>query len=74
MESTTVITNVRVFDGDLVTPPRTVAILDGLITDDTDQPGAEIVDARGGVLLPASSTPTCTSTAAPTSTCAPGRG
>jgi imidazolonepropionase-like amidohydrolase len=52
MDSTTVITNVRVFDGDAVKPPRTVAVRDGLITDDTDQPGAATVDARGGVLLP----------------------
>ena len=52
MDSTTVITNVRVFDGDAVRPPRTVAVRDGLITDDTDQPGAATVDARGGVLLP----------------------
>ena len=52
MDSTTVITNVQVFDGDAVQPPRTVAVRDGLITDDTDQPGAATVDARGGVLLP----------------------
>ena len=52
MDSTTVITNVRVFDGDAVRPPLTVAVRDGLITDDTDQPGAATVDARGGVLLP----------------------
>src|ERR1022692_4460392 len=52
MDSTTVITNVRVFDGDAVKPLRTVAVRDGLITDDTDQPGAATVDAHGGVLMP----------------------
>ena len=42
----------ELFDDAAVKPPRTVAVRDGLITDDTDQPGAATVNARGGVLLP----------------------
>lgn len=44
------VTNVRVFDGHRLTPPRTVVIEGGVIG--TDAAGAEVVDADGGVLLP----------------------
>lgn len=54
------ITNVRIFDGERLTPPRTVSMVDGLIdavTDDavTDHAGpadGDIVDGGGATLLP----------------------
>ncbi|GGM94522.1 hypothetical protein GCM10011609_35020 [Lentzea pudingi] len=48
----TVITRVRVFDGQQVTEPRTVVVEDGIIRADLDTAGARVVDADGSVLLP----------------------
>ena len=47
----TSITNVRVFDGEKISEPRTVAFHDGLIVEDTSG-ASKIIDAAGGVLLP----------------------
>jgi len=74
MPSATVIANARVFDGAAVTPPRTVVIRDGMITDDTDQPAPRPSTRAAACCCPASSTPTCTSTAGPTSIDAPAPG
>jgi imidazolonepropionase-like amidohydrolase len=53
MTATTVITNVRVFDGTAITEPRTVVVRDGLITDDSVRAAsAETVDGNARVLLP----------------------
>jgi hypothetical protein len=46
----TALTNVRVFDGTGLRPPGTVVIDGGLIG--TDPGGGQVVDGRGGVLLP----------------------
>jgi imidazolonepropionase-like amidohydrolase len=49
----TAITDVRVFVGGALSPPRTVVIADGRITDRaTADASAEVVDGRGGTLLP----------------------
>lgn len=45
------IENARVFDGNGLSEPRTVFVLDGLITDAAGA-NPEIVDAQGGTLLP----------------------
>jgi imidazolonepropionase-like amidohydrolase len=53
MTATTVLTNVRVFDGTGVTEPRTVVVHDGLVTDGVLRPAnATTVDGNAGVLLP----------------------
>lgn len=53
MTTTTAITDVRVFTDGRLSPTRTVVIADGKITDRiTADPDAEIVEARGGTLLP----------------------
>ena len=44
------ISNVRVFDGQDIGTPTTVIVEKGIISQDAD--GAEIVDGRGGILLP----------------------
>jgi imidazolonepropionase-like amidohydrolase len=44
------LTNVRVFDGQLIREPSTVVIDGELIG--TDSEGAEVIDGNGGVLLP----------------------
>ncbi len=47
------ITNVRVFDGETLTPPRTVVFEDGLITDAEAAPaGSTLIDGGGRTLLP----------------------
>lgn len=45
------IENVRVFDGDRLSEPRRVFVVDGLISD-VAGPDSEIIDADGGALLP----------------------
>nr|WP_042186279.1 amidohydrolase family protein [Kibdelosporangium sp. MJ126-NF4]CEL17177.1 Amidohydrolase precursor [Kibdelosporangium sp. MJ126-NF4]CTQ91593.1 Amidohydrolase precursor [Kibdelosporangium sp. MJ126-NF4] len=50
MTSKTALTNVRVFDGNELTEPRTV-VIDGS-TIGTDTTGAELLDAEGAVLVP----------------------
>lgn len=50
--SPTTIANVRVFDGTAVSAPRTVTTEGGLISGSQPQPGADVVDGAGGVLLP----------------------
>jgi imidazolonepropionase-like amidohydrolase len=53
MAATTVITNVRVFDGTAITEPRTVVVADGLITDNSVRAAdTEAVDGNARVLLP----------------------
>ncbi|WP_432972513.1 amidohydrolase family protein [Dactylosporangium sp. CA-233914] len=52
MTERTAITNVRIFDGERLTEPRTVLIEGGLIAAGTGPAGARIVDAAGAVLLP----------------------
>lgn len=47
----TAITNVRVFDGEQLTAPKTILIDGELISDDVTQPDEEI-DGNGAVLLP----------------------
>ena len=49
-ERKTAIINLGVFDGQRVGEPTTVVIDKGLISQDAD--GADIVDGRGGVLIP----------------------
>ena len=50
---TTAITDVRVFDGERLTPPRTVVLEDGLIADAGSPPaGSTLIDGSGGTLLP----------------------
>ncbi len=46
----TALTNVRVFDGERLTDPRTVVIADGRISDTA--PADTTVDGKGGALLP----------------------
>ena len=46
----TAIQNVRIFDGEKITEPRTVVIQDGLITSDANN--AEVVDGKGHILIP----------------------
>jgi predicted amidohydrolase YtcJ len=51
----TTITNVRVFDGSRLTPHTEVRLANGLITAvgrQESHPGDEVVDGRGGTLLP----------------------
>lgn len=50
--STTVITNVRVFEGSELSTPTTVAFVDGRIASVATASDAVHVDANGGVLLP----------------------
>lgn len=50
---TTALTNIRVFDGETLTTPRTLVFEDGVITDAKVAPaGSEAVDGGGGTLLP----------------------
>ena len=49
----TALANVRVFDGEKLTPPRTVVFENGLISEaETIPVGSEVVDGGGGTLLP----------------------
>ncbi len=50
--ASTVIRNVRVFDGTSAGEARTVVITDGLIADSAPGGSTETIDAAGGVLLP----------------------
>lgn len=63
-QPTTVIVDVRVFDGDVVSGPTTVTLADAVIVGvgsaATSDPQL-VVDGGGGVLLAGSSTPTSTS-------------
>jgi imidazolonepropionase-like amidohydrolase len=52
MNSATVITSVRVFDGQQLGDLATVVVADGLICGRTAPDGADIVDGAGGALLP----------------------
>jgi imidazolonepropionase-like amidohydrolase len=50
-QSKTAITNVRVFDGYCFTPPQTIILEEGIITDD-DEGIATTIDATGQFLIP----------------------
>ena len=55
MNAATAIANVRVFDGERLAEPATVVVRDALVSARTQTGGAgdaEVVDGRGGTLLP----------------------